>query len=268
MTDTRPTPLGEMLASPATRFDLPQQYWGFGGAHGGLVLALLTAAMQRDEPDRTLRSVTAQFHRLMRSEFRVETSLLRAGRTVATRTAQALTTEEVDVTATGVFAHSAHRPSPTLEPPPPPVPRPSECPIFTIPPELVPFGQQVEIRPVGAARPFTGGNEPELTAWIRLLDEEPVSLHRFIVLVDALAPSYAAVLSHPVPIPTVELTVRPADGLGHTTSPWVLLRATTLTANRSGWIDEHIDAWSPDGTYLGSAHQLRVILDGQPTTSA
>jgi hypothetical protein len=119
----------------------------------------------------------------------------------------------------------------------------------------------MEIRPVGHNRPYAGCPEPELTAWIRLTeDDEPPDAYRLLLLMDALAPSYAAVLTDLQLIPTVELTVRPGQGLQHASSPWILLQARTRWANPDGWMDEQIDAWDPDGIHLGSAHQLRIAL--------
>lgn len=125
------------------------------------------------------------------------------------------------------------------------------------------FARYTEIRPVGPNRPFAGGVEPELTAWIRLVDDDrPPDAHRFVLLMDALAPSYAAILTTPTLIPTVELTVRPAAMLAAASSPWLLLHARTHMASATGWVDEQIDAWGPDGTHLGSAHQLRLVVGG------
>ena len=76
---------------------------------------------------------------------------------------------------------------------------------------------------------------------------------------DALPPSYAAILSALAPIPTVELTVRPGQSLARASSPWVLLHARTRAASADGWIDEEIHAWGPDGAHLGSAQQLRLM---------
>ncbi|MFC6561097.1 hypothetical protein [Nonomuraea cavernae] len=114
--------------------------------------------------------------------------------------------------------------------------------------------------PRGTNRPYAGGAEPELTAWIRLLeDDEPPDVHRLALLMDGLAPSYAAVLSELALLPTVEFAVGPAIGLLRTASPWVLLRARTHRASADGWVDEGIDAWGPDGDHLGSARQLRLV---------
>jgi hypothetical protein len=82
---------------------------------------------------------------------------------------------------------------------------------------------------------------------------------RFIFLMDVLAPSCTAVLSTLVLVPTVELTVRPGAGLSGASSPWILLRARTFAATPGGWVNEQIAAWGPDGTHLGTAHQLRLV---------
>ena len=90
----------------------------------------------------------------------------------------------------------------------------------------------------------------------------PPGTSRLILLMDALAPSYAAILSALAPVPTIELTVRPSENLARASSPWVLLHARTRAASADGWIDEEIHAWGPDGAHLGSARQLRLIRAG------
>jgi hypothetical protein len=142
----------------------------------------------------------------------------------------------------------------------PEAPPPAECPTFTVPPEFVPFAGRTEIRPVGPARPFAGGKEAELVAWLRLVDDDlPPDEARLLVLMDSLAPSYAAVLSSPVPVPSITFSVAPGAGLLTATSPWMLLRARTEVASRDGWLTERLDAWAPDGAHLGSAEQVRMI---------
>lgn len=129
--------------------------------------------------------------------------------------------------------------------------------VFQVPVDFVPIAAATEIRPVGSRRPYASGDRAELTAWVRMAEDDlPPDGLRLIFLLDALAPSYAAVLSELRPVPTVELSVRPQPA--QPTSPWVLLQARTVAAS-GGWIDEHIDAWDVDGTHLASGHQLRVL---------
>lgn len=255
---------GTLLAKPiGDRVDLGADMWGFGGLHGGLTLALLTSAMQAQAPGTRVRSVTAQFHRPIRRAFGIEIARLRGGRALTTLGAQARTTAGLRASASALFAEAeAARPSRSaIGPRPPAAPPPDECEIFTIPTELVPFARYTEIRPVGPNRPMAGGAEPELTAWIRLVEDDvPPDPYRLVVLMDSLAPSYTAVMTTPDPVPTVELTVRPTDALASASSPWVLLQARTRAAGADGWIDERLDAWGPDGAHLGSAYQLRLVV--------
>jgi hypothetical protein len=127
-----------------------------------------------------------------------------------------------------------------------------------------PIGAFLEVRPTDDSRPYAGGTRPVLTAWLRLTeDDRPPDLYRLTMLMDALAPSYAAIPTAPRPIPTVELTVRCTDDLLRATSPWILLRASTTWASADGWLNEHLDAWDPARTHLASADQLRTV-SGSP----
>ncbi len=111
---------------------------------------------------------------------------------------------------------------------------------------------------MGTARPYAGGADPELVAWVRLIeDDAPPDALRLVFLMDALAPSYAAIMSTLQLIPTVEMSVSVDDGSDDARSPWVLLRARTRIASASGWTTEEIDAWSPDGAHLACARQTR-----------
>lgn len=218
--------------------------------------------MGEQAPGALLQSTTARYHRPIGGEFRIEVSPVRSGRTISALASQATTDKGVHVDASATFGGPGRVSWPVVSPAAPAAPPPEDCEVFTIPPEFVPISASMEIRPVGPNRPFAGGTEPELTAWIRLVeDSEPPDLHRLILLMDGLAPSFGAVLPEPVLIPTVEFAVRPGAGLAQVSSPWILLYARTHQAAADGWIDERIDAWGPDGAHLGSARQLRVVVD-------
>jgi hypothetical protein len=245
--------LGDGVIVPDPRLN------GFGGLHGGLTLALLTSTLQRQLPDDArLRSASARMHRAVTGEFRISTRPLRQGR-ISTFAAEAADSEGTLVDASAIFAEPREGRNPALVPRIPSVPAPGECEVFQISPEFVPITAHLEIRPADANRPYAGAATPNLTAWIRLVEDDiPPDVHRLIVLMDGLAPAYAAILTDLCLIPTMELTVRPADGLCQATSPWVLLSARTRSADTSGWNEEVIDAWDPAGVYLGAAHQFRL----------
>lgn len=261
MQDLEGAPLARVLAAQASTLSLGPSLWGFGGVHGGLTLALLSAAMRRKAPGLALQQVSAQFRRPLREPFAVETSDDGASRSVAWLSARAVVAGRAAVVANAVYVAAAGPGALRVAPPMPAAPPPIACPSFSVPSSLVPFATRTELRPVGPARPFRGGTQPQLLAWLRLTDDElPPDEERLIVLMDSLAPSYAAVLSTPVPIPTVAFSVTPGMGLAGAASPWILLRARTELAERAGWFVEQLDAWAPDGAHLGRGEQLRVVL--------
>lgn len=234
--------------------------WGFQGLHGGLALALATIAMSDHDGPR-LRSVTGQFLRTIRNELDISTQALHRGRSMQVMNAVVRTGAKPAIHATATFSSDAqenHRP---LVPPFAVSGKPLDYDVFTPPAEFLPISRYTEIRPVGPSRPYAGGDEPVLRAWIRLADDDtPIDGPRLIMLADALAPSYSAIHTDLVMVPTIELTVRPGDGLRQSSSPWALLQARTTSATTDGWINEEIDLWSPDGGHLGSAHQLRLVV--------
>ncbi|KYG52994.1 hypothetical protein AWI43_24245 [Streptomyces sp. WAC04657] len=243
---------------------VPEHLRGFGGLHGGLALPLVAGAMGEHAEGRELVSATGRFGRAIDAPFRVETVPGHTGRSSATVSGRIESERGPLLDSRAVFAGKSGGVSwPVVELPAPEVPGPGECETFAVPKEFVPISTSTEIGPVGSARPCAGGAEAELVAWVRLTEDDlPPDALRFVFLVDALAPSYSAVLSTLAPVPTVEITVRPAAGLAAASSPWLLLRATTRQADPSGWSSEWVDAWGRDGTHLGSAQQLRVVRGG------
>jgi hypothetical protein len=258
------TPPGVLLRKPAGEWvEAAGHLNGFGGFHGGLTLAVLASAMEPHAPGLELRSITGRFGRPIDSGFRISSSLVRAGRNTSMVTASAETDKGVHVEASAIFGAGSDADWPLVAAAAPEVPAPEDLEVFAIPKEFLPIATSMEVRPVGVSRPYAGGQEPELTAWIRIVeDDDPPDVLRFVFLMDALAPSYTAILSTLAFVPTVELTVRPGVGIAQTSSPWILLRARTLAASPSGWVDEQIDAWGRDGTHLGTAHQLRLVRQG------
>jgi hypothetical protein len=244
--------------------EAPPHLWGFGALHGGLTLAVLTRAMQHaDGRPGTVRSTTGRLHRPITGPFATTTSRPRRGRA----TAQATDERDGSTLACASLVTSPTRTSafPSVAADRPPAPPVEDCERFVVPVEFVPISAFTQIRPVGPNRPYAGCDRPELTAWVRLTEDDcPPGLHRTIMLLDALAPSYAAILTTLQPIPTVELTVRPSPALGSGTSPWILLRAVTLSASPDGWLHERIDAWDATGAHLASADQLRTVAIPTP----
>ncbi len=267
--------LGAQLPSPsptdvldtaaiADHVALPGHLSGFGGAHGGLVAACAAergrSVLAAEGFDAPLRSVSCRFHRAITptgSDVEFRSAVRRVGGRSGVVAVEVVQDGVVAADASIVAGRSTGSFRPVAAEPPR-AGEPADHDVFTIPADFVPFAAFTEIRPVTAARPFAGGAEAELVAWIRLTDtDRPLDHVRSIVLADALAPSYAAVLDTLAMVPTLELAVdveprAPAD------SPWGLLRATTVRASTDGWSSERLELWNAAGRLVATATQHRL----------
>ncbi len=278
-----------MPSGPAMQLDLSSrpgdavfaaeaELFGWGGLHGGVVLARLAAAMSGevaatagDGGERPLlRSVTGRFLRAVRRDAELSVGVEARGRTVGGGSAEVRHGDRVLVDASAIFgtavagagsSGAASAGGAQLVPDAPVVPPPERCQPFELGDLAPPVGRFVEIRPADDRRPFTGGSTPELIAWLRVVDDEgPPDLGRLIFLADSLAPSWSAVLDEPALVPTIELTVRPTLGAEPADSPWVLVRTTASEMSADGWCRERIDLWGSGGAHLAAAEQLRLLL--------
>ena len=258
---------------------VPHQLWGFGGLHGGLVVAAMAAELRTAEPAGQLRSISGRLHRSVRDPFTVavhadtstrstrsySTRLLPAATEAAGTDAAQTDAAQTDpagaaalASATALFGADAEPLGRVFSPTAPQVPGWQEGELFRPPPSMVPVGGHTEIRALGPHRPFAGGSTPTLTAWLRMVEDDVVPDElRLLFLVDALAPSYAATLTSPVGVPTVELAAHFSGAAA--VSPWVLVEAHTTTATASGWVTETINVWGEDRTHLVEARQLRLV---------
>jgi acyl-CoA thioesterase len=255
------TPTIDSVLDAATVGHIPAapELWGHGGLHGGLTLAALTAAAGTTEGHR-LRAVTGQFLRPLQDASSLEADELRRGRTVRSVAVRATTDGSVRATAVVTSGRAASPTTTTpLSAPAPIVPPPSECDVLAFPDENASIVDHIEIRPATGGLPFSGSNTAELTAWVSLTDHDrPPDDLRLIVLADAIAASYTAMLSFLALTPTVELSVSPT---GHAAvSPWVLVQTRATAVTEDGWIDERIELWDGTGTHLASARQVRVLI--------
>lgn len=266
-----------LTAPPGATREAPRHLWGFGGLHGGLAVGAMVAAMRETvgTTGAPLRSVSGRLHRAVREPFTVDVAADAETRSTASFSAklrpagqpgERATSTPVPpaalASATALFGSDAPVASPTLSPAAPAVPAWHEGSLFNPPPSFVPVAESYELRVTGTNRPFAGGTDPNLTAWVRLTEDDlPPDDLRLLFLVDALAPSYAAILQAPQPIPTVELSAHFSGE--RAVSPWVLIEARTPIATAGGWITETINVWGEDLTHLAEARQLRLVRPAQ-----
>ncbi|MBI4940015.1 MAG: thioesterase family protein [Actinobacteria bacterium] len=131
---------------------------------------------------------------------------------------------------------------------------------FVIPPEFVPISTRMQMRTAIGTLPYSGAAHPRLCAWIRLRDAVHDPYERLLVLADAFAPSYAAVLHRPHPVPTIRMTARFTPGAATADDDWVLLEARTDDVGEDAWMTERVTLWSRDGLPLVTSTQLRTVL--------
>lgn len=158
------------------------------GVHGGYALAL-AAKLAQTEDASSPRALHGTFISPLLADQALDATVtdLRRGRSSADVRVElhASARRAVDVVAT----FDRRRAGPDFERfPAPKVLPPDACDDFALPVELVPFTSHIEVRPTNDARPLSGGSDPELTAWIRLVGPDLEPWQVVTVLLDPLPP--------------------------------------------------------------------------------
>jgi acyl-CoA thioesterase len=232
----------------------------WGRAHGGLLLAHLMRHARTCVAHPDVRSLYASFLGPAHDRaMRVSTEVVRQGGSTAVARSVLRQDDAPVVLATALFG--AGRAEPVLQRcPAPQAPPPDACPPEYPPVEVVPFVQHLELRMVGAGRPIGGGDDPTLTAWIRMKEPAFDPAEVALILLDSMPPAFYAAATEPVVAPTVDLAAHLTDGLGTADwGDWALIRTRTEQATTS-WALESIHLWSPEGVLLAAARQTRRIL--------
>ncbi|MEV0945416.1 thioesterase family protein [Rhodococcus sp. NPDC049939] len=258
-----------MIPSTTTTFpsEFDSSWLGFGGLHGGLVVASMLHAASA-ETTATPVALAAHLTRPVDpGPVNVRVDVEHGGRTPSVRasiadSAGALVRLTRD---TGGDARSWPAGSSDVG-----SVDPEQLPPLEIPVDFVPFSRYLDIRPINAARPFAGGSDPEFEVWIRLLSSIEFSAQeRSAVLLDALPPGLFATLDTVVAIPTVEFsayfppvsTSQPLANELHKAvdEQWHHLRHRTVWATDDLCVDES-ELRTSTGRLAGQARQLRRIL--------
>ncbi|MFI1236093.1 thioesterase family protein [Nocardia salmonicida] len=229
-----------------------------GGALAGLLIEVAQQASARDYPVRAAdvrflgRPATGAFtlrateHTVGRSTTIVDVISEQDGAPVAAATITLGATS-----ATAIPAHSA-RPAPVVA-------RPQDCALFQLPPEIVPVGTHFVIRPAAGPLPLSGADEAMMCAWIALDPALPLDAPSLAVLADALPPGLFPLLTAPVAVPTVTLSLQLHADLTHLGDTPVLVRAANVSSG-DGWSVDDTDIWDGAGVLLATARQTRRVL--------
>ncbi|MEV0546177.1 thioesterase family protein [Nocardia salmonicida] len=229
-----------------------------GGALAGLLIEVAQQASSRDHPVRAAdvrflgRPATGAFtlrateHTVGRSTTILDVIAEQDGAPVAAATITLGATS-----ATAIPAHSA-RPAPVVA-------APQDCALFQLPPEIVPVGTHFVIRPAAGPLPLSDADEAMMCAWIALDPALPLDAPSLAVLADALPPGLFPLLTAPVAVPTVTLSLQLHADLPHPGDTPVLVRAANVSSG-DGWSVDDTDIWDGHGVLLATARQTRRVL--------
>ncbi|RVW02704.1 thioesterase family protein [Rhodococcus xishaensis] len=251
-----------MTSSATTIFpsEFDSSWLGFGGLHGGLVIASMLHAASA-ETTATPVALAAHLNKPVEpGPVDVRIDVERGGRTPSVRasiadSASALVRLTRDTGGDTRSWPVGASPVGSVDP--------EQLPPLELPVEVAPFSRYLDIRPINAARPFAGGPDPEFEMWIRILSPIEFSTQeRAAVLLDASPPGLLATLDSVVAIPTVELSAYfpPAEDMHiPMDDQWHHLRHRTAWANDDLCVDE-AELRTSAGRLAGQARQLRRIL--------
>ncbi|MDY6809166.1 MAG: thioesterase family protein [Actinomycetota bacterium] len=241
--------------------DVDRSWWGWSGPHGGVIAALAVYVAAETVPEADVRAVDLRFSgRPGDGELRLTSTVTSAGRS----------TRMVDVVVAqqGLVVVSASVTMGQLRPPAAAdiadisadvVPAPESCAPFSIPPEIVPMGQHLDLRPTDGPLPLTAAAEPWMRAWISTQRPMSVDAAYLSLLADCLPPAVFPTLSAPLAVPTVAFSMHLAAPPDHP-GPAPVLVHTRNTSTSGGWSVDDTTLRDHRGRLLASARQSRRII--------
>lgn len=241
-------------------------WWIVDGPNGGYVAAILVraAADALGDPERGPVTVTVHYtSRPREGRVRLETTVERVGRSVATVTARMSQDERLLALATVAFSAPRTSSLEFADLVPPDVPLPGDCERF--PPEgeaMIPLNDRYDSRWAFGDRPFSGAPRSTSGGWIRTEDARDVDHLLAVALADAWIPPVFSRLREPgmLAVPTIELTVYLRGGLPRRPGEFVLGAFSTRAAS-NGYLEEDGELWSEDGILLAQCRQLAAVVE-------
>ncbi len=275
--DTTATPLGS--GRYAARVD--PGWWIERGPNGGYVAALILRAVTAEvaDPERRLRSFTVHYLAPpAEGEVEVEVTVERQGRSMTSASARLVQDGRLLALAVGAFSTS--RPSiefctlvmPEVEPPEAlgPMPTRDETTGAAVGPVMrqryeqrwalgpLPFIAAATRRSAvaGSAWPDRAGRRRRRPWFRRGSGADP---HLLVAMADAWMPPVFGLVTQPIAVPTIDLTVHLRDPKPVAVDEWVLVVFRSTVAS-DGFIEEDGELWSRDGRLLAQSRQLAVVL--------
>jgi acyl-CoA thioesterase len=235
--------------------------WNIGqNPNGGYLLTLAVAALRQCSPAHPdPLSVTVHFLRpgLPEQPCRIETQLVRSGRTLSTGRATLLQDGVARIEVLAAMGDLGGGTEPVLAPPPPAIPPPEDCASRAAGAygAGMPILGRLDVRlHPDEARPGAPGHA-QSTGWIRFLDGRDPDALAALLFADAFPPSICGLLGLMGWVPTVELTVqvrrRPAPG-------WILGQFRTHDMNDGRIIEDGV-LWDATGQMVAQSRQLALV---------
>lgn len=241
-----------------------QPVWNIGtNPNGGYLLAMAARALALRAPAQPdALSITAHYLRpgLAGQPCRIDTQLLRSGRTLSTWRASLLQEGSARLellAAMGRLEHAASAPPPRLAMPVPQMPPPEDCPGRSASAQGIELAilQRLDVRlhpddaAPGAAR------RAQMRGWVRFTDGRAPDTLACVLLADAFPPAIFGLLGMVGWVPTIELTVhvrrRPAPG-------WMLGQFWSQDLSE-GRVIEDGALWDSQGQLVVQSRQLALV---------
>ncbi|MBL8349344.1 MAG: thioesterase family protein [Burkholderiaceae bacterium] len=266
--ETRVTPLAPLPVGPGSVAAFAGQVhpaWNIGAnPNGGYLLALAAQALRQRTPAQPdPLSITVHYLRpgLAGLPCRIETRLLRSGRTLSTVRATLVQQGDARLEVLAAMGDlGAPAAAPLLTLPPPEIPPPEACPTRSAPAQGIelPILERLDIRlHPDQARPGAAG-QARVSGWIRFSDGRAPDALACLLMADAFPPAVFGLLGMVGWVPTIELTVhlrrRPAPG-------WLLGQFWSHDLS-DGRVVEDGALWDASGQLVLQARQLALVRQG------
>ncbi|MEE3852196.1 thioesterase family protein [Gordonia sp. LSe1-13] len=241
--------------------EIDPSWWGWSGPHGGVIAALAVHVAGQTAPDATVRALDLRFvGRPDDGELVLTPTVTPVGR--STRVVDVVVGQQGRAIATASITMGRVEPSAAtdiVDIGSDVVPRPEDCAPFMIPPEIVPMGGHLDLRPVDGPLPLTGAAEPRMRAWITTLRPMTVDAAYLALLADCLPPALFPTLTAPVAVPTVSLSMHVAAP-PENSSPAPILVQTHNISTSGGWSVDDTTLRDERGRLLAAARQSRRVV--------
>lgn len=240
--------------------ELAPELRGFGGIHGGhlAAIALEHAAHAVADPARSPRALTLTLASAATGgALEVDATVAHAGGSLSATSVRLA--QGGRVAALGVATFGAARPGITRDDRRmPAVPPPEDCAPLVEAPVAEAQGLPIEHRPAAAPLPLSGSGVARIVVWMRRRAGDPLDAAGATLLADGAVPALFGAIDAFVAMPTVELSLQFADIAAAARSPWVLGVFESVFA-ADGYAVEDGELWTPDGTLILTARQLRRV---------